>query len=207
MTDFDPYLVLAVPRAANDATIKAAYRARVQVSHPDRGGNPAEFMQVVRAFGILADPEARRLFDQVGVVDEDAVKAYRRDVAGILADMFDAAVSTAVATGLQLERVDFIKEMSTAVRTGLVDAKVSLKELREQMDGLEKLQRRIRRHKEGDNLFAQRLGAQLDAKNQSAAQVRRRLALLETALVELGNYGSEVELISALAAEAEPPPA
>jgi curved DNA-binding protein CbpA len=198
MDSFDPYTLLGVARAANAAAIKAAYRSRVQTAHPDRGGDPQAFILVVKAFDLLSDPEARRLYDETGNVDEDAVKAFRRDVAKILADMFDAAVSTAVATGLDMGRVDFVTQMTAAVKTGMADAKLGLIRMDRDIAALGKLTKRIRREGDGPNLFAERLAAQLEAKTAEQMQARRRALLLETALVELGNYRSEVELISAL---------
>jgi curved DNA-binding protein CbpA len=195
---FDPYQTLGVARMAPAAVIKTAYRAAVQGTHPDRGGDAEKFMLIVKAFALLSDPESRRLYDETGDVDEGAVTNFRRDVAKILADMFDAAVSTAVATGLDLGRVDFVREMTGAVRTGLVEARAGLSRADRDIAALQKLRKRIKRADEGQNIFAQRLEAQLAAKAEQQTQARRRVLLLETAVVELGNYKSEVELISAL---------
>lgn len=198
MSAFDPYALLGVARTANASAIKSAYRMLVQSVHPDRGGDSERFILVVKAFDLLSDPEARRLYDETGAIDEDAVKTFRRDVTRVLADMFDAAVATAVATGLDLGKVDFIAEMTTAVRTGLADAKSGLGRADRDIKGLAALGGRISRADEGPNLFAERLEAQVAARTAEMGQVRRRVLLLETAIVELGNYRSEVELISAL---------
>lgn len=200
MESFDPYALLGVARSANAAAIKSAYRQKVQSAHPDRGGDPAAFIRLVRAFDLLSDPEARRLYDETGAVDDDAVASFRRDVGKILADMFDAAVNTAVATGLDLTRVDFVAQMTNAVETGLAEARLGLRRTERDIAALGKLEKRIARRGEGPNLFAERLAAQLAAKSVEEAQGRRRVLLLETAMVELGNYSSEVELISALEA-------
>ncbi len=200
MSAFDPYALLGVARTANAAAIKAAYRTLVQTAHPDRGGEAVRFIEIVRAFDLLSDPEARRLYDETGAVDEDAVKTFRRDVTKILADMFDAAVETAVATGIDLGKVDFVAQMTTAVRTGLAEARGGLGRADRDIRALSALGRRIRRPDAGPNLFAARLDAQITAKAAEKAAARRRVLLLETAIVELGNYRSEVELISALEA-------
>lgn len=201
MTDFDPYDILGVARAARAAEIKLAYRRKVQTAHPDRGGDPALFILVVRAFGLLSDPDARRLFDETGIVDDEAVKGYRREVAQILADMFDAAVETAIATGLKLESVDFIAQMSAAVITGLGDARRTLGRTDGEIGALQALRARIRRTDADRNLFAERLDAQVALKTEQHRTIKRRVAMLETALAELGNYASETELIAALEAE------
>lgn len=201
MTDFDPYLILGVTRQAPAAEIKLAYRRKVQVAHPDRGGDAEAFMLVVKAFGLLSDPDARRLFDETGTIDDEAVKGYRREVAIILADMFDAAVATAVATGLKLEQVDFIRQMAAAVETGLAEARVKLKRIDSEIVALQGLRSRIRRTDQDRNIFAERVGAQVAAKTGEHATIKRRVAMLETALAELGNYESETELIAALEVE------
>ena len=60
MTEFDPYSILGLGRSAKQAAIKTAYRERVRHSHPDRGGNSDDFIAIVKAFGLLSDPETRR---------------------------------------------------------------------------------------------------------------------------------------------------
>lgn len=198
MTEFDPYLLLGVTRNATVLSIKTAYRQRVQTAHPDRGGDPAVFIALVKAFGLLSDPETRRIYDETGIVDEEGIKNYRRDVTKILADMFDAAVETAIATGLELGGVDFVSQMTAAVKVGLAEAKTGLLRAERDIRALSELRKRIRRRDERQNVFAERLEAQVAARTEQRAQVRRKVALLETAIVELGNYQSEVELILAL---------
>ncbi|MFY8031464.1 MAG: hypothetical protein ACOVO5_06500, partial [Devosia sp.] len=122
----------------------------------------------------------------------------RKDVATILADMFDAAVATAMATGLGLDKVDFVAQMRTAVDTGLAEARIA--ELRADRDisSLDVLRRRVRRHEDGKNLFVDRLDSQISARQDARQTTRRRIMMLEMARTELGNYASEVELIAAL---------
>ena len=202
MMNFDPYLILGIGRAAPAADIKLAYRKKVQGTHPDRGGDPDAFILVVRAFGLLHHPDSRRLYDETGIVDDEAVKGYRREVTTILADMFDAAVETAIATGLRLESVDFVGQMAAAVETGLVDARGKLVRIDREISALQALRARIRRTDSDRNLFVERLDAQVVGKTTQHASLKRRCAMLETALAELGNYENEIELIAALAAEA-----
>lgn len=195
---FDPYDVLGVTRDASAAVIKTAYRDRARLNHPDRGGDAEAFIATVKAFGLLSDPDARRLYDEAGIIDEDGVKSYRRDVAKILADMFDTAVSTAVAGRLDLDKVDFVVQMSQAVQTGLAEARLDLGRTDRDIESLAGLRKRIRRNDGEQNLFTERLDSQVKAKTLQHATIRRRVAMLETALVELGNYASDVELITAL---------
>ena len=66
------------------------------------------------------------------------------------------------------------------------------------------LRKRIHRSEGAPNIFAERLEAQIASKSEEQAMGRRRVLLMETAIVELGNYRSEVELISALEGAATP---
>jgi molecular chaperone DnaJ len=66
----DYYEVLGVPRDADDAAIKKAYRALALKHHPDRnpGKNDSEekFKEAAEAYAVLADPEKRARYDRFG---------------------------------------------------------------------------------------------------------------------------------------------
>jgi DnaJ-class molecular chaperone len=70
----DPYRILNVPRSADQAAIKQAYRKLAKTLHPDRnpGNAPAEqrFKEVSRAYQLLSDPAKRARFDR-GEIDGD----------------------------------------------------------------------------------------------------------------------------------------
>lgn len=68
----DPYEVLGVPRDADAAAIKSAYRAAAKKHHPDRnrGDEDAErrFKEISEAYDVLTDVDKRELFDLYGNV-------------------------------------------------------------------------------------------------------------------------------------------
>lgn len=57
------YDVLGVPTTADPAAIRAAFRRLARQTHPDVGGDPAEFAAVALAWAILSDPIARARHD------------------------------------------------------------------------------------------------------------------------------------------------
>ena len=69
-TKRDYYEVLGVPKDADEAALKKAYRVLAKKYHPD--ANPgdkeaeAKFKEASEAYSVLSDPEKRRKYDQFG---------------------------------------------------------------------------------------------------------------------------------------------
>lgn len=57
------YGLLEVSETATEAEIKAAFRKKALMHHPDRGGDESVFKKVNQAYQVLSDPEQRRLYD------------------------------------------------------------------------------------------------------------------------------------------------
>jgi curved DNA-binding protein len=65
----DYYAVLGVPKTADQAAIKAAYRSLARKLHPDVNRDPAageRFKKVNEANAVLGDPEKRAKYDRLG---------------------------------------------------------------------------------------------------------------------------------------------
>ena len=67
----DYYEILGVPKTADDAEIKKAYRALAKKYHPDMNPeNPEEaekkFKEASEAYAVLSDAEKRKKYDQFG---------------------------------------------------------------------------------------------------------------------------------------------
>jgi molecular chaperone DnaJ len=70
MVEQDYYELLGVPRGADDAMIKAAYRKLAKECHPDRHNGcrdqEAKFKAVSEAYDVLKDPQKRAAYDRFG---------------------------------------------------------------------------------------------------------------------------------------------
>ncbi len=70
----DPYEVLGVPRSADEATVKKAYRKLAKQHHPDANKNDPRakerFAELNSAYEIVGDKDKRRQFD-AGEIDAD----------------------------------------------------------------------------------------------------------------------------------------
>ena len=68
-TQRDYYELLGVPRNADEAAIKKAFRGLARTLHPDVSEAPdaqERFREVVEAYEVLSKPEARELYDRYG---------------------------------------------------------------------------------------------------------------------------------------------
>jgi DnaJ-domain-containing protein 1 len=67
MNDADPYVVLGLLPTAEEAVIRAAYKALSQRYHPDRGGDSQEAHErmtaINAAYALLSDADRRRVYD------------------------------------------------------------------------------------------------------------------------------------------------
>src|SRR5438105_8445727 len=70
MAEQDYYELLGVPRGADEATIKAAYRKLAKECHPDRHNGcrdqEARFKAINEAYDVLKDPQKRAAYDRFG---------------------------------------------------------------------------------------------------------------------------------------------
>ncbi|MDQ3139569.1 MAG: molecular chaperone DnaJ [Pseudomonadota bacterium] len=70
MLNSDFYELLEVDRAADDRTIKSAYRRLAMECHPDRNGgctdSEAKFKAISQAYDCLKDPQKRAAYDRFG---------------------------------------------------------------------------------------------------------------------------------------------
>lgn len=71
-----PYAVLGVTAQATQAELKRAHRRRLRETHPDTGGDAAQFDLVQRAWERIGTPEARAAYDAGAPRDEEPARTW-----------------------------------------------------------------------------------------------------------------------------------
>lgn len=195
----DPYDVLQIDRGATAGAIKAAYRRRVQSTHPDRAGttDATEFQEVVAAFDVLSNPERKRQYDETGTVDVPDPLEDRKAAMAVLVGLFEQMVNDASRSGKRLSTFNYIAGLSNLIQRNILDAEKTLADLRRQIEERLALRKRITRIGDGPNLFADKLSDQIKALGAGEVSERQRLRILKLAETEIGNYTNEVEMIAA----------
>lgn len=79
----DYYEILGVSKDADEGTIKKAYRRLAKKYHPDSNKDNAEaeqrFKEVTEAYGVLSDPEKKKLYDRFGHAAFDQNAGWSQD--------------------------------------------------------------------------------------------------------------------------------
>src|SRR5918911_3143249 len=91
----DAYEVLGVPRTADDAQIKKAFRKLARELHPDVNAHDPnaeeKFKEAAEAYEILSDADRRQVYDRYGHEGlRNGGRAPNFDAFGSVSDLFEA---------------------------------------------------------------------------------------------------------------------
>lgn len=70
------YDILGVNKSQSCTEIKKAYHKLAFTHHPDKGGDPEKFKEILRASEILTDDKKRRAYDEFGVIDGETPQGF-----------------------------------------------------------------------------------------------------------------------------------
>jgi curved DNA-binding protein CbpA len=114
------YDVLGVPRTAEAAEIKAAYRRLAARHHPDAPGGDEERMKTVNAaYDAVSDPERRA--------------AYDTETFGVRCTMNIEEFAMFVEIDADLAAVDVMATLATMMNMGLLDKESAMRHIEEML--------------------------------------------------------------------------
>jgi DnaJ-class molecular chaperone len=113
----NPYETLGVPKNASKEAIKRAGRKKMKKTHPDAGGEEAEFIEVQAAYKILTDDSRRARYDATGD-DGEKVDNAEAEAIDVLTQIFGRILDALIAQDKDPEREDIVDLMRQALANG-----------------------------------------------------------------------------------------
>ncbi len=178
------YEELGVPRDAALEAIKAAYKARVKQTHPDRHGEAKaeEFRRVQQAYEILSDPSKREYYDKTGKFqpekDNKLVIWFSHNIEQCLAQNFER-----LALGESL--IDMLK---VRLKDDLKKFKARKKTAQDQVEKLARIAKRIATVDGEDDFISEILKSQIHETQDAAEEVVRILDMLADVQIRIERY-------------------
>ena len=172
---------LGVPKNADRAAIKRAYRKKAQKLHPDRPHGDAEkFHAVTRAYHVLYDDALRAYYDQHG---SDGTRDRQGDLTRRLAALFIQLIETQ-----DVDHTDIVVLMRQALLDGKEKTKQDIRQAETKIAKFEKVRKRITKKGGGDNLFLQMLDGHISQHRRGIEMGNAEIANVDDMLKIIADY-------------------
>lgn len=184
------YDTLGVPRDADAATIKAAYRRLASQHHPDRGGDKEKSAAVNDAYACLSDSERRARYD-AGQDDElppSPEEERRRQAMKILGAVIDGVLEDPA-----IEHAGIVRTIRQELRNATDKFKSKAADAKKAAARLERVRGRLVRKAAaaGDDLVAMILGGKIDELQRREADSLKAVEDVKAAIEMLEGYENE----------------
>jgi curved DNA-binding protein CbpA len=192
----DLYTVLGVPRDADRAAIRRAYRDKAHTAHPDAGGTPEAFAEIKLAHDILTDDLRRERYDKTGEIGAPTIDSHRAALMEMLSGALDLALLRLSRTPRLPKHLDMVQLTREALRE-------RRKELVDQRTEFERTAERSRELlgrfsvASGDNIMEAVVTTRISLCVSQIESLSSRVTLIDEAL----------EVLDGVTFQAEPDPA
>lgn len=195
-SDPDHYETLGVPKDANKAEIKHAFRKHVRKSHPDRpGGDKEKFQREQKAYAVLSDQKTREQYDRTGK-DGNAVPTITQRAYEELASLF----STVFLHNLDnIESIDILETINIQIKGAMTDPRKSIIELQKRMQKILAAKSRMTHDNKNKapDIFNNIIEAELSATKCLIATEARTITVYEKMLELSKDYVYEFDTFAA----------
>jgi len=194
----DPYKVLGIERNASFLEIKKAYRERSKECHPDSpSGSDQAFTELNLAYRVLSDDKKRTLYDESGIVEDEAPDHIQNMVKGRLAEL----ASKWIDNMLRGDKVPLKEFILNGLNNGENRLQLVIKDIKEIIENLVDIRKRLT-HKDGNSLIHNIIDERIIINKKSIKANEEELIILDKLKEILEDYnfeeGKEEEMITML---------
>lgn len=184
----DPYATLGVARDASAKDVRAAYRRKAKLAHPDAGGSAEEFSELTKAHDILLDPVRRLTFDTTGEADDASPDNGLAEVMNIINSIFDQIAQRADNP----TSIDVVAETAEHIDRARYDLERKVHDLTNVIARTTKLAMRVKR-RSGENFIKRMLDDKVNKTNNQIAAIKRDLDKLTRARALIDEFTFDVD--------------
>lgn len=186
----DLYAILGVPRSADTAAIRKAYRKASKHAHPDSGGTPEKFQMVSKALEILSDAGRRKAYDETGTIEDKPADNAEAEMMGAVSSLLDGVLQSLDQQGVPYENADLIQRMRSMARDGQTKIHHHITAIKQMRDKQRRLVKRFKLKKkaEGANRLEAMIVGRLAWLEGQEAMANRQLDQLRRAELFLADY-------------------
>ena len=180
------YDTLGIPRDADAATVKRAYRRKSRAAHPDKGGDHREMVAINRAYDTLADPQKRARYDQTGE-DGPPGKSTEEQARDALMRVFLAIVEKAG------DYDDVMLKVGIALDENLARIRASIKQSEDRVGKLKRSAKRLKCKSGRENFLGALLEDQISNVQGALGNMHEGVAVVECAKEMLAEFTWEAD--------------
>lgn len=107
------YTTLDVSKDAPPDAVRKAYRKAARRAHPDHGGSPEAFQQLVLARDVLTDEARRAKYDATGTIDPGEADRAEANAMNLVAEAVNHVWTVCEQRRLDISAVDVVKDART----------------------------------------------------------------------------------------------
>ncbi len=197
----DLYQRLGVSREASSAEIKAAYRNAVRTAHPDRGGDPDEFVLLTAAYNVLHDRDSRKAYDLTGEYGDENPLLLQQRVIQHISSMFEQILKDIEVSPEEFDIIGAMKHHCAGLEDKFAKEETRLSKI---LTCLHKTNRLIKKKGEGRNIFSEIAEKRISELMEEYKLIKMQSRDVKRVREELERYESVVELIRTVQSGAYP---
>ena len=193
----DPYSALGVPRGADKAEIKKAYRAKAKRTHPDAGGTVEQFGELQRCYDLLVDDTRRAHYDRTGEFQGREPDNAQANLLEMVSTLLDLVMQDAGQRGemSSITFTDVIGKMTRKARDFELKSEQFQAHLRDGIKINRKLMNRFKRKKKSSepNLMEMVIAGRVASMEGAITAEQDKLKKMREVIRFLGEYEFDVE--------------